>query len=333
MAPRALLPRGLIAGIALLVALIVVGFAGFLLQGLSPVDAIFTTVSAITTVGYTPSHPLTSGDKLFATFLILAGVGTGIYVLGSVTEFLVEGGLRGSWEQRRVARHIESLSGHYIISGFGRVGQQVAAELTENGTEFLVVDDNPATIRVARERGYPYLEGDATNDAVLEAAGVKRAGCLLACADSDVTNVYVTLSARSLNPNLYVVARAATAAAEQKLMNAGADRVVSPYVMAGNRMAHLAVHPLAADYADLLLQGEHVGVQVEERLIEPGSALAGRTVQDVRAHELAGAQVLAIERDGQLITSVSDDREIVVRDRILVAGTPEQIATFDAAGR
>jgi voltage-gated potassium channel len=325
------LPRGLLIGILLMVAVIIVGTVGFILQGLNPLDALFTTVSAITTVGYLPSHSLSASGKLFTIFLILAGVGTGIYVLSSLTEFLVEGGLRGSWQQRRIAKRMQKLTGHYIITGFGRVGQQVAAQLESAHVQFVVVDHNPTTIAIARTRGLIYFEGDATSDTTLETVGVKRARGLLACADSDVNNVYVTLSARSLNPSIYIVARASNVDAERKLYNAGASRVVSPYTMAGNRMAHLAVRPLAVDYIDVVIGGRNLDVQIEERVVTADSPLVDRTVSDIRSHELAGGHILAVERNKQIITFVGDDLRIAAGDRILVAGTATQLATFDSA--
>mgnify|MGYP001223022489 CR=1 FL=1 len=324
------LPRGLVVGVALLVLIVVAGIVGFMVEGLAPIDAVLTTVSAVMTVGYSPPRPLSSNAKVFTTVLILAGVGTGVYVLGSLTEYLVEGGLRGNWQQRRMFRRMEQLEDHYIISGFGRVGQRAATQLESSSVPFVVVDTNPAMIAVARDRGLLHYEGDATRKAVLEAVGVKRARGLLACADSDVHNVYVALSARTLNSGLYIVARAADPDAEQNLYNAGASRVVSPYTMAGNRMAHLAVQPLAADYIDVVIHGQNLGVQIEERVVPPDGSLVERTVGDIRKHELAGGHILAVEHNGQLITFVDDDLVIAANDRILVAGTNEQLAHFDA---
>ncbi|GAC1326077.1 MAG: potassium channel protein [Chloroflexota bacterium] len=330
MSYQGLLPRGLVVGLGLFAAIVAAGIVGFLIAGLSPVDAVLTTVSAVLTVGYAPAGPLSSGAKVFATVLILSGVGTGVYVIGSLTEFLVEGGLRGSWQQRRMVRQMEELRDHFIISGFGRVGQQAATQLENSGIPFIVVDANPSTIAVARNRGLLYYEGDATKNSILEIVGLSRARGLLACADSDVNNVYVTLSARALNADLYIVARAAGYDAEQNLYNAGASRVVSPYTMAGNRMAHLAVQPLAADYIDVVIHGQDLGVQIEERVIPAGSPLVNRTVGDVRKRELAGGHVLAVEHDGELITFVEDDLVIAAADRILVAGTAAQLEHFDA---
>lgn len=329
MTHQRLVPRGLIAGFVLLAVIVVAGVIGFIIAGLTPVDAVLTTVSAVLTEGYSPTHPLTTGAKVFTTVLILAGVGTGVYVLGSVTEFLVEGGLQGSWQQRRMIRQMERLHDHFIISGFGRVGQQAAMQLESSGVPFIVVDANPATIAVARDRNLLYFEGDATRNTVLEAVGIERARGLLACADSDVNNVYVTLSARGLNAELYIVARAAGSGAERNLYNAGASRVVSPYSMAGNRMAHLAVQPLAADYIDVVIHGQDLGMQIEERVIPEGSPLVNRTVGDIRKRELGGGHVLAVEHDGELITFVEDELIIAAADRILVAGTSTQLAHFD----
>ncbi|HZB97988.1 MAG TPA: potassium channel protein [Candidatus Sulfotelmatobacter sp.] len=310
----------------------VAGCIGFVLAGFSPVDALLTTVSTIATVGYLPPHaPLSVAAKIFMAVLILAGVGTGIYVLGSLTEFLVEGGLHGTWKRRSMSKRIDRLENHFIICGFGRVGQQVARQLRETGEHaFVIVDTNPDTIAVARDWDVIYVEGDATNNATLEAVGVRRARALLACADSDVNNVYVTLSARHLSANLYILARAADPDAEQKLLDAGANRVISPYTMAGNRMAHLAIQPQAADYIDVAMPGKKLGVQIEERVVAATSPLINRTVRDIRDNELGGAHVLALEHDGKLITSVDDSHVVAAEDRILVAGTGDQLSGFDS---
>jgi voltage-gated potassium channel len=323
-------PRGLIIGLALFVAEVAVGIIGFTITGLSLLDAVFTTVSAVTTVGYTPAHPLSDGSKVFVIGLVLCGVATGLYVLGALTEYLIEGGLQGTLERWRIDRRMEELHDHFIIAGFGRVGQRVATQLELASVPFVVVDNNPVVISVARERGLLYLEADATHDQDLEAAGIMRARGLLACADSDVRNVYITLSGRSLNPDLYIVARASDLNAERNLYNAGASRVVSPYTMAGNRMAQLAIQPLAADYIDVVIHGQSVGVRIEERVIPGESPLAGRAVGEIRGRELSGLQILAIDHAGELITHVADALVLRPNDRILVAGTAEQIAQFDA---
>jgi voltage-gated potassium channel len=325
-----LVPRRLVAGVALLALIILVGIVGFMVSGLSAVDALLTTVSAVTTVGYASPRPLSAGAKVFSAVLILAGVGTGIYVLGSLTEFLMEGGLHGTWKHRRGVRRMHELADHYIISGFGRVGQRVATQLAAANAPFVIVDTNLEMIAVAQSHGFLCHEGDATRNVVLEAVGVTRARGLLACADSDVNNVYVVLAARALNSDLYIVARAADPDAEQNLYNAGASRVVSPYTMAGNRMAHLAVQPMAADFIDVVIHGQNLGVQIEERVIPPGGPLVDRAVGNIRNRELAGGHVLAVEHDGQLITFVEDDLILSANDRILVAGTSDQLAHFDA---
>lgn len=325
-------PRRLITGGAVLVGLLVAGAVGFMVAGLSPIDAAVSAVSAITTVGYFPGGPLSPAAKVFTMVLVLAGVGTGIYVLGSLTEFLIEGGVRGSWQQRRRRKQMDGLTDHYIISGFGRVGRRSAEQLRrKSDTPFVVVDTTPSAIAFAREAGYLYYEGDATRPAILEAVHIGRARGLLACADSDAINVYVTLTARSLNSSLYIVARTSEPDAEDRLLAAGASRVICPYTMAGNRMAHLAVQPLAADYIDIVIQGQNLGVQIEERLLPPGSPLGNRTVGDIRRKELAGAQILAMQHDNQLITSINDGLVVTPGDRILVAGTEPQLAHFDQA--
>jgi voltage-gated potassium channel len=205
------------------------------------------------------------------------------------------------------------------------VGREVARQLINAGEVFVVLDVNPGPVQAARALGYLFLEEDASQDEVLRKVHIERARALIACADSDVNNVYVTLTARAANPNLFIVARAAQADAEPKLYKAGANRVVSPYVMAGRHMAELAARPLVADYLNLLFDGQEIDVQIQEVVVDGRSALSNRTIRDVHEAVLDGAFVLAMDRDGTRTLHVGPDEVLREGDRLLVVGSGAQL--------
>jgi len=218
-----------------------------------------------------------------------------------------------------------SLKDHFIIPGFGRVGTGVALTLRDTGFPFVVVDPNPDAVARAAQAGYLYLEADAAHDEVLLEAGIERACGLIACADSDGNNIYVTLTARSLSPNLFIVARAAYADVEPKLYKAGASRVVSPYVMAGRHMAALAARPLVADYLNFLFDGWQIDAQIREVAVDERSPLARKPVRELPNTALAGAFVLALDRNGERIQQVGPDVVVQPGDRLLVVGSGAQL--------
>lgn len=313
-------------GFIFVAGLVVVGVVGFmLLEHESLVDAALTTVSAISTVGYSPPRPLHTAGKLLAIVLILGGLVGIALVISTLTEYFVEGHLYGAWERRRVERAIDRLRDHYIICGFGRVGQTVARSLTNVNASFVVLDPNPETIAAARALNYLCLSDDATHDQVLQRVRVLDARALIACADSDTQNVYVTLTARALNPQLLIVARAAFEDARPKLLKAGASHVVSPYIMAGQHMAQLAANPAVADYVDLLFDGSHVGVRIQELRIDGGSPYIGRTIKDLHRTLLQGAFVLSIHRGEERIDDVGPEVLVQPGDRLLVVGSGEEL--------
>jgi voltage-gated potassium channel len=206
---------------------------------------------------------------------------------------------------------IDRMSGHTIVCGYGRVGSTVARELRRAGREVVVLDVYPDSVERARQDGYPVVEGDATDDAVLRAAGIERAGSLVASIDSDANNVYVVLSARTLNPGLFIVGRAAVPSAEAKLAHAGADRIVSPYTMAGRRIAELATRPAVVDFIDAALSPAQV-FTIEQRRVDAGSRLAGRSVG-----ELADLGIFTLA----IVRGATDLDPHPPRDRRLDAGS------------
>jgi voltage-gated potassium channel len=243
--------------------------------------------------------------------LSLAGVGLIFGSVGIVAEYLVVEATSGRREAKRMADAVNKLSGHYILCGFGRVGQTVARELVHEGLKVVVIDVMSESLGRARREGFLEVEGDATEEATLRAAGIQRARGLITTIDSDAHNVYVILSARSLNPNLFVVARANTADSEARLMQAGASRVVSPYTMAGHRLAELATRPRVVDFIDAALSHGELAFSMEEVEVVAGSTLDGASVASLRD---TGVFVLAV------VTGEKSYEANPPADRILRAG-------------
>lgn len=297
------------------------GYAGF---GYSPLDALFQTVTTVTTVGFGEVHPFTPGEKLFTVFLILFGVGTAAYALSVLIEFLVEGYLGGAFRRRRMEDQIRSMHGHVIICGWGRVGSAIARFLRANAAELVVVDSSDD--RLATVEG-PSVLGDATDEDVLRAAGIDRARVLITALNADADNLYVTLTGRSMRPDLFIVSRAATQPAVAKLRQAGADRVVNPQDLGGARMAALAVQPHVAEFLELVMHDGSLEFRLEEVKVPEGSPLAGETLRSARIHDRTGTLVLAMREPGSgFRTNPPPTAEIVAGEVLIVIGDSEQVA-------
>jgi voltage-gated potassium channel len=292
-APVAITPTHVRIWLAVIVAAIVIGTAGYLVldPGWGFLDALYMTVITLTTVGFREVEPLTEAGKVWTMVLALAGVGLIFGSVGIVAEYLVVEATSGRREAKRMADAVDKLSGHYILCGYGRVGHTVARELVHSGLKVVVIDILPESLARARREGFLEVEGDATEQATLKAAGIERAKGIITTIDSDAHNVYVILSARALNPGLFVVARANGADAESRLMQAGANRVVSPYTMAGHRLAELATRPRVVDFIDAALSHGELAFSMEEVEVVAGSKMDGSTVGALRE---TGVFVLAI---------------------------------------
>src|SRR5262245_26283700 len=262
-------------------------------------DALFMTVTTITTIGYGEVRPLGTAGRIFTMVLALAGIGSLFYTLGVLMEYLVATRLADPAGRRRMERRIQALQGHVVVAGLGRVGRQAAHELAQAGMPFIVVDPSQATVRHAEERGYLLLAGDATDDAVLERAGIRRARGLVATTGNDAINMYIVLSARVLNPGLTIVSRAVDETSVTKLMRAGADRAISPYAIGGHRLAHLILKPTVVDFFETALGSGPDALNIEDLAVTDGSAALGLTLDALEVRAVTGATVLAILRRGQ----------------------------------
>jgi voltage-gated potassium channel len=320
--------------LALLAVLAVVaaGSIGYIVLGFSPLDALYQTVTTISTVGFRELHPLSTAGKIFTIVLIIAGVGTALYGFSVVLESLVEGHLRQHFERRRMQRDIARMSGHTVVCGWGRVGNAVAGYLAGQGAAVVVVDLDPQ--RVA-DVPHPALVGDVTDDEVLRKAGIMRARALVAAINTDAENVYVTLSARSLRPDLIIIARARTEASEPKLLRAGATRVVNPQRIGGQRIAAAALQPNVVEFLDVVMHDGSLEFRLEEIPVRAGSRLAGRTLQEANVGETTGALVLALRgRDGTFLANPPLQTPVDAGYILIAIGTQQQLSALqDAANQ
>jgi voltage-gated potassium channel len=324
-------PVRLRLALGVFVLVIAGGTVGYLLlTPMSLVDAIYQTVTTLSTVGFREVTPFDTRTKLFTVILILAGVGTALYTLTLVIEQTLGGDIRSRFYLRRMALQIEQLEDHYILCGFGRVGQEIARELCERGARFVVVEQTPAHAERARAFGYLVIEGDASEERVLNQGNIARARCLLAASDSDAGNTYITLTAKSMNRQCYVVARVGYPQNEEKIRLAGADRVLSLYSMGGRRMVLAALQPLAADFMDTLASGRHGELVLAEFEATTQNGLAGKTAAGL----LTGtnnASLLGIRhRDGPLAIGPRPDTLLGEGDIIIVLADEADIAALTA---
>jgi voltage-gated potassium channel len=310
----------------LLAAVLVGGTLGYMLiEGWDLADSAFMTVITVSTVGYQEVHPLSLAGRLFSICLIVVGVGTMLYSLGLFAE-LVSGGQLSLWRvARQLERDVSALRGHFILCGYGRIGTQVVAELERAGVPYLAIDNNPEAVgRLSRE-GRLFLEGDAASEEVLRRAGVERARGLVCAVDADERAVYITLAARSLNPELFIISRAGQPESLRRLQLAGANRVLSPYQMAGHRMAEMALRPGVVEVIDTLRSGS-AALGVEEIVVPEDWGKAGTTVREAGLADRGTARILALRRpSGELFVGPGDDQVVLGGDLLVVLGSAVEV--------
>ena len=302
---------------------IVAGTVGYVILGFGFVDALYQTVTTITTVGFREVHPLSTVGQLFTIALILVGVGTALYTFGILLEALIEGHLRQQLRRRQMDRQIRQMTGHFIICGGGRVGRAAVLYLDALGKQVVVVDQDPAPLQGL---DYPTLLGDVTDDNILQAAGIGHAYGLIAALNTDANNVYVTLSSRALRPDLVIIARARTEDSRSKLLRAGANRAVNPQLIGGQRMAAFALHPHVAEFLDVVMHDETLDYRIEEIKISPASPMVGRCLADTALGFTTGALVLAIRiASGQFIANPAPDTRLDPDTILIALGTSAQL--------
>ena len=315
---------------AILLALLFFGSLGFVwLEGWNFFDALYMTVTTLSTVGYGEIHPLSKVGKLYNMALILAGMGVLAYIITSLARVVVEGEIKEALGKRKLTKHIRTLRDHYIICGFGRIGEIISRQLQERGVPLVIVDNKPENLGRLEESGHHFVAGDATREEVLLEAGIERARGLVAVVSTDADNVYIVLTARSLRPDLYIVARAEEMGAEKKLLRAGADRVESPYEMGGRRMAHTILRPTVVTFMELAM---HEGVEwsMEEIRVGETSSMIGQHLKDSGIRQKYDLIVVAIKRaDGEMLFNPTPETPIHAGDTLILLGMRKELEALE----
>ena len=328
MSPRR---RLIYVAIALLVV-IAVGTIGYKVIGggeWSFLDALYMTITTLSTVGFKEVHDLSAAGRVFTILLVIGGVGVMLYSLGTIVQYLIEGQITNIWGIRRMKDNIAKIKDHIIICGYGQVGREVALTLKSEGVPFVVIDQNQETITKAAGDGQLYVQGNATRDDILDEAGIQRARGLVAAVGSDADNIFITLSARGLRSDLLIVARAFAEESESKLKRAGADRVILPLRLGGRRLAMIALHPLVIDFVETTIHSRERDFVLEDMSIALGSPLAGVTIK--QGQEIGGgAAILAVKKKGgALLANPPQETMLEVGDEVVVMGTRQQLSSFE----
>lgn len=289
-----------------------------LIEGWKPFEALYMTTITLATVGYSEVHTLSLTGKAFTIILIVFGVGTIAYTLGAMIQFMVEGQLQQMLGRKKLEKDISRLDNHYIICGFGRIGRLICQQFTARPLPFIVVENRAERCQQLAEKGYLYIEGDATQDHILEQAGINRAKGLIAVVTSDSENVFIVLTARGMNSGLYILARASEENAEVKLLRAGANKVVSPYSIGANRMAQAVLRPSVVDFIDIATGHDNIELQIEEIPVAETSSLIGKKLIDTGIRRELGLIIVGIKQDNRMIFNPAADT-IIAAGQLLIA--------------
>jgi len=309
-----------------IVSLVLAGTLGYIfIEHWSLLDSIFMTVTTLTTVGYGEVHPLSDAGRVYTIILLLAGVGVFVYMVGDMVEIYLEANPTAIFGRRRMKTKIARLSGHQIVCGYGRTGEEVAEHFTRNRVPFVVIETDPIRAKKAEESGLLVLQADAQTDEALVDAQVSKARGIVCALPDDTSNTFVALSARGLNGSIAIVSRAANPGSEAKLKLAGAHVVISPYVICGRRMASAVTHPLVIEFLDVAMHSPDYDLRMEQIIIGVDSGIIGQTLRDANIKQTAGAMILALKQSGKLITNPSPDLVFHEGDELIALGTEEQL--------
>lgn len=319
--------------IAVLVAITVGTIIFRWLEGWSVVDSLYVTIQTVTTVGFGDLTPKSMTGRIFASIFMLAGVGVVLYALTSTVQMIVKSELLDTFGQRRRSRKMSKLRNHFIICGAGRVGSHLMRSLRGSENLFIVIESNTQKVAELMELGVPVLVRDATLEESLREAGVEHARGLAACLPDDADNVYVVLTARDLNPNLHIVARAAEEQAEAKLIRAGANRVVAPTIIGGHRMAMALTKPAVGDFIDSVT-ANRLELGFEQLEVEPVSSFVGRKLSETIIRSELDIVIVSIQRsNGEIVFNPTGDTVIQSGDMLIAIGNSEALIKLNALAR
>lgn len=317
------------------VLLLAVGTAGYMLvEGWGAFDALYMSAITVSTVGYLEVHPLSAGGRVFTIVYLLVGVFSLFYVATSIIRSIVSGEVRTQLGRQMMERTLATIEGHVVVCGLGRMGRIVCQEFSAMEMRFVVIDRDPALVEGLNIPHGIGLAGDATSDEVLRRAGVERARTLVTLAASDADNLYIVMSARLLNDKLHIVARAADEEAEKKLVRAGANRVVSPYVIGGQRVAQAVLRPAVLDFLELAQREDFQELQIEEVSIGARGSLVGAQIKDNRIRQDLGVMVVAVRKpNGGMQFNPKPDTTLEAGDTLIALGHKDQLAQLENLAR
>ncbi|HLA05569.1 MAG TPA: NAD-binding protein [Syntrophales bacterium] len=325
-----LLPRKLAIAIIVLLSMLLMGTIGFhYLEGWSFLESFYATVVTLSTVGYGDFLPRSKEGMLFTVFLIIVGVGTMLYTIGLVTETMIEGRLKIIMGRGRLGKMIKKMNNHYIICGCGRIGSLICRELAGEKVDFVVIDNNQEVIQKIEEEGFVYLRGDATHEKTLLAAGIKTAKGIVCVLSTDAENLYVILTARELNPGIFILSRSEGEESEQRLLRAGANRVESPYMMGGMRMAMAILRPAMLDFVEITTMRQSLELRMDEISMCEGSSYIGKSLEDSNIRQKFGLIVVAVKKEsGKMIFNPVAKYVIENNDKLIALGEADNINQF-----
>ncbi|MBU1567910.1 MAG: NAD-binding protein [Proteobacteria bacterium] len=318
-----------------LFATIAFGTTGYVfVEGMSPFDAFYMTLITISTVGFSEIRPLSDPGRGITIVIIVLGISLMTYTLGQVARIFVEGELRKVLGRRKLEKQVAELQNHYIICGYGRIGQIIVKELMATNNPLVVIEQNPASIEMLEAGGVLYLNMDATSDEALKVAGLDRARGLVTAVSSDADNVFIALSAKGMRPDIFILARASDVKNESKLLRAGATRVVCPYQMGGRRMAEILHKPTVVDFLDQTMMHTELGLQMEEAVITEGSPITGKTIVSSNLRQQFGVIIVAIKRiSGEMVFNPGPAEIFTTGDVIVVIGKKAELKRMSNAIR
>jgi len=317
----------LVIGILIAVLIVSGGTTGYMvIEGWAFEDALYMTVITLSTVGYGEVLKLSSEGRIFTMVLIVTGVGFVFYLAGSIIRFMVEGRIRDILGRRKLEKKIRAQKGHYIICGFGRVGSSIYDSLASESLDIVLIEQDPDRVSKLQELNILHVAGNATSEENLVMAGVENARGLVAALKTDSDNVYVTLSARQLNPDLFILARAEEEQAEKKMLAAGANKVVCPYSMGAHRMAQTILSPTVTDFLDLALMGANQDIQMQEMPVDPSSKLTNVALQDSGIRQELDLIIVAVKKAaGGMLFNPSSRTEFEAGDTVITIGDADNL--------
>ncbi len=297
-----------------------------LIEGWGFTNAFYMTVITLGTVGFGEVQSLTYYGRLWTILVIVSGVATIAYAFGSATRIIVEGEIRNVFRRRKVKRKISKLNGHYILCGYGETGHSISEEFKGRKKDFVVIDEDSDLVEELLSEGLLAVEGDATDEEILERAGIENAGGLISAVDTDAENVYITLTARGLNSDLYIVSRAYDESAEDKLRKAGADRIISPNKIGGVRMAQAVLQPEVVDFLELITESNRLNIRMEQVKIDPSSEFTDQSLKEAHIRKDFGVIIVAIKKkDGSMIYNPDSSEILHSQDCLITLGEAENL--------